>query len=148
MSKHKHAEMIKAKAENMELVVFIKHPDHEWKQIAGMPTAEDLDYFLCLPENNENSQCLHWLNGGSLMVTYPNEAEREFLGDHRTVAVSGVMGRFLNKNIKFSIKPKKVKRWIAIRNEMLCSTWLFKSEIDARLVCGTGEQFIEIEVEV
>lgn len=77
--KHKHVEMIKAKTENMELVVFIK--ELPWVDPDVVPSAQvltprwvclpndleiriksDGEYFLCLPQHKK--ECLHWLNGG------------------------------------------------------------------------------------
>lgn len=67
MPKHKHYDKIIAKAENMELVVFIKMPDC-WSRatVASklISFSEDYDYFLCLPKFE--SECLHWLNGGDV----------------------------------------------------------------------------------
>ncbi|AUR87927.1 hypothetical protein NVP1106O_04 [Vibrio phage 1.106.O._10N.286.51.F7] len=66
--RHKHYDMIVAKAENMELVVFYKLPCEEWWQpdseCEALPDEVEIDYFLCLPKHKE--ACLHWLNGGDV----------------------------------------------------------------------------------
>lgn len=65
MTVHKHAEMIKAKADNMDLVVFCRDSydiDNPWCETSQLPIQDEFDYFLCLPRYKK--ECLHWLNGG------------------------------------------------------------------------------------
>ena len=73
MSKHKHYEMIVAKAADTELVVFFKC-DTGWYFDDTSETIKfhsDTDYFLCLPQHKE--YCLHWLNGGEVQDLYDDE---------------------------------------------------------------------------
>lgn len=71
MSKHKHYDMIVAKAENTDLAVFYKAVhESEWKDLPRSPFPvfiETNEYFLCLPERKE--ACLDWLNGGSYLYS-------------------------------------------------------------------------------
>ncbi|MCY9864966.1 hypothetical protein OTK49_20840 [Vibrio coralliirubri] len=74
MVAHSNRDMIVAKADNKELVVFAwsysscgtnNLDGKKWYAIheSYFPTDErDGEYFACLPEYQD--QCLHWLNGG------------------------------------------------------------------------------------
>lgn len=58
MAAHKHASLIKAKADNMELAVFMKpiHSDEWYKVQDGTEIPaflSDAEYFLCLPKHKE-----------------------------------------------------------------------------------------------
>src|SRR6056297_543095 len=68
--RHKNAEMIKAKVDNMELVVFYKLPNEEWWQSESestiLPDEDDIEYFLCLPKHK--NAVLNALNGGESQV--------------------------------------------------------------------------------
>lgn len=57
-NKHKHAELIKAKVDDMSLVVFEKDPIG-WRMRTTdiIYMNEGKDYFLCLPQHKE--ECLH-----------------------------------------------------------------------------------------
>lgn len=56
MAAHKHAEMIKAKADNMELVLFSEHVEGGWVVCGGnLPSNESLNYFLCLPKHKSHA---------------------------------------------------------------------------------------------
>lgn len=74
MSKHKHADMIIAKANNMDLVVFYKKDDSEGWFVSSLDVmvydGYDYEFFLCLPQHKD--ACLHWLNGGISQVEYPS----------------------------------------------------------------------------
>lgn len=120
MTKHKHTEMIKAKADNMELVVFIK-TKQGWMVQDCNPDQLNFscghNYFLCLPQHNENGQCLHWLNGGYVIVRDYPEDERE-----RVLLVSGRpnwhdASVFMCERAGIRIKPKKEKRYIGVKKD-------------------------------
>ena len=64
--KHKHSELIKALADNTELVKFIKACEHgAWTSTnTNYNFSPSNEYYLCLEMHKE--ACLHWLNGGEL----------------------------------------------------------------------------------
>lgn len=144
--KHVHAEMIKAKADDMSLIVFVKCGHNSaWRETetpTQFPLSEfdDVQYFLCLPQHKE--VCLHWLNGGDIQVldsnwinvhpveSYPWEDEHDFMCE----------------DSKIRIKPKKEKRLIVYRNDVVYGPYLSIDDINPDLM-ATG-QVVEIEVEV
>lgn len=158
---HKHAEMIKAKADNMDLVRFTKLDDNEGCEWAIQADAvqkstqfsESSEYFLCLPKHKE--VCLHWLNGGDVIVRDYPEDERE-----RVLLAGGCSNWhdasvFMCERAGIRIKPKKEKRWIAVTRHN-CIDKLFDNKSQAEEF-ATGFypnnhisdfQFIEIEIEV
>lgn len=165
--KHKHYDMIVAKAANMDLVVFVKNVEVEtggllsqsvehidWSETgeigAQMPCFhEDLDYFLCLPQHKE--VCLHWLNGGDAQKVTTTPIAHLNLGEITEWEEGHI---FMNPHVVIRVKPKKEKRWIAVDpSHQQQSTKLFKSEDDLWSYFGgcagnsSGYQFIEIEVE-
>ncbi|AUR94786.1 hypothetical protein NVP1198B_76 [Vibrio phage 1.198.B._10N.286.54.F4] len=148
--KHKHYEMIVAKAANVDLVVLIKSKvNNRWEVLDSVciPSFyEDTEYFLCLPKHNEKGQCIHWLNGGDIQVldsnwinvnpaeSYPWEDEHDFMCE----------------DSKIRIKPKKEKRWIAVLPNGRVGGWHDegKEMLEEQYNKDAGWQFIEIEVEV
>lgn len=146
--KHKHYEMIVAKAANMDLALFIKVRE-QWQAIGChdnqiINIASHYDYFLCLPQHKD--ACLHWLNGGSAQV-------REFV---TSVFVDVAWNRewsidcgFMVENWVLRIKPKKEKRWIATIDGLLSPSAVFddKSKLESTLK-GMSYQIHEIHVEV
>ncbi len=150
--KHKHYDMIVAKAENMELETFINQ-DGEWRlMVNAFPMSEHFNYFLCLPQHKET--CLHWLNG--------DKAQQSPINDDCWVSSADAIDvtwkpwtSFMKDDLKFRIKPKKEKRWIAvnldgyvmpIHTASIESAREHASSDTSRLTLGV--QFIEIEVEV
>lgn len=151
--KHKYAEMIKAKADDMELVLFTKRGESStWGELdnhGDVTFLYDFDYFLCLPQHKE--ACLHWLNGGELQAmdtnwinVFPVESY-QWEEEHD----------FMCQDAKIRIKPKKEKRWIAVNPDgyVLPIHADSKESIRAHASSDTsrltlGVQFIEIEVEV
>lgn len=147
MTAHKHAEMIKAKVDNMEIVVFSKDRlDGEWFEYGRggdyCPFHPGDEYFLCLPQHNKDGQCLHWLNGGEIESSWKGDGycryevgpddmewhkERDWMSDF----------------VKFRIKPRKEKRWIAVnvKDGDVCMCTENSSP-------ASGYQIVEIEVEV
>lgn len=105
MTAHKHAKMIKAKADNMELVVFLNiGPEWVESKLDTMVANQDMDFFLCLPKHNDNGQCLHWLNGSDVEFRRESgdwQGEREQY--HGWASYCGMM----NPDVEFRIKPRK-----------------------------------------
>lgn len=111
--KHKHYEMIVAKAANMELVVFQTDDElKEWHVLDRFPMwGESTNYFLCLPQHKD--ACLHWLNGGEVEARMRGTG-REF--EHMTGNPNKDWSNktvFTSDECDIRIKPKKEKRWIA-----------------------------------
>lgn len=153
MAKHRHYDKIVAKAENLELVVFCKAGDAEWvkrRDSKIVSFSEEFEYFLCLPEHNENGQCLHWLNGGELQDFFGGS--HTSVGDYEGETWIVADNPFMNEEYSLRIKPKKEKRWIAYsNNQKRLGVLSFDSEQEARAhyIHEVDEpQFIEIEVEV
>lgn len=152
MTAHKHAEMIKAKADNTDLVVFCKY-DHEdeWRYGNFEKLACGIgEFFLCLPQHKE--ECLHWLNGGVAeqwcnTIWLAIDSHVEDPAWHKD-------GDFMDSEFKVRIKPRKEKRWIVAKQNSLASMMYFDSKelaqkaIDEPLGEFRDGQVIEIEVEV
>ena len=157
MTKHRHAEMIKAKADNMELVVFYKdcyYPEQGWKETSQLPMQEEFKYFLCLPQHKE--ACLHWLNGGETQMHADN---RYFDIEMRESTPRWSARRiFMNDRANTRIKPKKEKLYIAVKTDKhehlggcrkvrICSH-AFVSKEDAESYLDLSDsQLVEIEVD-
>jgi len=155
MTAHKHAAMIKAKADNMDLVVFIQHDQTEWEQVLinknCIPSFDpDFNYFLCLPQHKE--ACLHWLNGGEIEYdNMKNWIAYDLTIDNPKYPLQDFTGLEFN----FRIKPRKEKRHIYI-SKLGATTYAKKTKEEAaREVSIMGGSFyvwkhyeIEIEVEV
>ncbi len=170
--KHKHYDMIVAKAENMDLVVFVKSEETEnggllvgsvthteWSETGErgdqMPCFHsDLDYFLCLPQHKE--ACLHWLNGGDVQDFFEEEwsdcaslAHATEVGGDNTLEFS-MYHMFMNEEFNFRIAPKKEKR-VVVYDEAAnkFEETAFKNIDEAKEEIGYSDaQFIEIEIEV
>lgn len=110
MNQHKHAEMIKAKADNMDLEV-LKKGLNKTKWVGGCAHELfylDADYFLCLPQHKE--ACLHWLNGGEVeecINTKWSDVDSSTLIDWE-----GMSDPFMREESNFRIKPPTEKRWV------------------------------------
>jgi hypothetical protein len=148
MVAHSNAAILKAYADNTDLVVFILDSNSKW--IRTNPKAlmdyPDDEFFACLPQHNESNQCLHWLNGGDVLV------KSKFVTSWEVVFHGQVWGDtigWMREDAKYRIKPRKEKRWIAkIKGKsLLASNGLYKSIAEASSVCGDCD-FYEIEVEV
>jgi hypothetical protein len=111
--KHKHYEMIVAKAANMDLVVLFKASNgyKNWIEAENdlMPSFHpNTEYFLCLPQHK--GPCLHWLSGGSLQDLF--EDSWTSVGDFEGEDWVEADNMFMNEEYQFRVKPKKEKRWI------------------------------------
>ncbi|AUR81812.1 hypothetical protein NVP1013O_65 [Vibrio phage 1.013.O._10N.286.54.F9] len=138
--KHKYAEMIKAKADNMELVLFVKRGESStWGELnnhGDVTFLYEFDYFLCLPQHKE--ACLHWLNGGEVQDLFEGEwvycaslARATESGGDNTLEFSE-HHMFMNEEFQFRIAPKKEKRWIAVRrSDHYVQPLIYLSEGDA-----------------
>ena len=154
MTKHKHCEMIKAWADNDELVAFCKNK-FNWVAMKKPVWNQDSSYFLCLPQHKE--ACLHWLNGGSIMV---NNGKSEMESEYSLDVVNHPFAwtDFLHDEYKFRIKPRKQKRWIGVHEAShqttptIATKTLCEDYVLRHCVLGGSPfcdwQFIEIEIEI
>lgn len=151
--KHKHYDMIVAKAENMDLETFL-NLDGKWKlMVNAVPISEESEYFLCLPQHKE--ACLHWLNGGGVQDNFEGEwSDCPFLSqtintDSENSLTFSVHHMFMNEEFNFRIAPKKEKRWIIVDPKTdYTFNGLYFSKESAENENGSSHQVIEIEVEV
>lgn len=159
--KHKHYDMIVAKAANMDLVVFCKNAVDEWIYQEYAETdvkfsETGFGYFLCLPQHKE--ACLHWLNGGGVQQ---KPVDDEGCGWVTCADVNKVTWMswtsFMKDELEFRIKPKKEKRWIGVYGNHVTDGMYPTKDLCERCVnrsdkfkhtAPEGWQFIEIEVEV
>lgn len=119
---HPRADMIKAKLDNMDLVVLTKDSDNYWCETKRMSIGNDVcyDYFPCLPKHKE--AVLNCLNGG--------ESQVFFDGWYKALTDGGWYcdGWYMREDYESRIKPKqpiKAKRWIIITadgNELYSTT--------------------------
>lgn len=175
--KHKHYEMIVAKAANMDLVVFVENINTEkwWECGLDLPFNNQQNFFLCLPRHK--GACLHWLNGGkveyfirsknkwgvveSIEDAIESECERlECLPQgeemkHFNPTEWSKESIFMRDDFKLRIKPKKEKRWIAVNSDgyvmpVHCGNIESARQHASHIDSRLTEniQFIEIEVEV
>jgi len=149
--KHKHYEMIVAKAANMDLVVFFKASfSSEWGEVSNslLPAFHpETEYFLCIPKHKD--ACLHWLNGGEVQT----RRECSDLGWDRLLPPDegwSKISHFMCVDILLRIKPKKEKRWIAVLPNGRVSGWHDEGRemLEEQYNKDAGWQFIEIEVEI
>jgi hypothetical protein len=156
--KHKHYDLIVAKAADMNLVVLSQNQkDGSWLVQNDQGTTdfgECINYFLCLPQHKE--ACLHWLNGGE------SEHGGEF-GQWNSCEgwnkkwFSTTCG-FMRSSHQTRIKPKKEKRWIAtfpwagnvfyVTPESFASEGLLNDYVDMHYGKRDLMLIHEIEVEV
>jgi len=146
--KHKHADMIIAKANNMDLVAFIKtNDDGVWRLSlphGSLPSfRKDNEHFLCQPQHK--GACWHWLNGGDVDVFDHCDTDEwsSIAKDYRWEELHPLM-------IKVSdirIKPRKEVRWIAYNKINGNVYGAYKSLVDCE-TCWPALPAYEIEVEV
>jgi hypothetical protein len=154
--KHENAEMICAKVNNMNLIMFIKRSKHcEWSVIneawdlSFITGSNPYSFFLCLPQHKD--ACLYWLNGGSVQYRIALDVWTD-AADNVSNAAWTPDNLFIDDQVEFKIKPKKEKRWIAYSSDQKrLGVLSFYSEQEARdyyIHEVDQPQFIEIEVEV
>ncbi|AUR82889.1 hypothetical protein NVP1029O_56 [Vibrio phage 1.029.O._10N.261.55.A7] len=147
--KHKHVDMITAKANNMSLVVFANDIDSDgWFELNHFPMwDEEHDYFLCLPQHKE--ACLHWLSGGAVQYFFDGEwiECRDAIFSNFEWDAGHI---FTDEKTTYRIKPHKEKRWIAVLPNGRVSGWHDEGieMLEEQYNKDAGWQFIEIEVEV
>lgn len=158
--KHKHYEMICAKAGNMDLVLFVrvqnKQNSHMWVEtdFSNLCTNPNKAFFACLPQHKE--ACLHWLNGKDI------EERGFYSSDFEKIEIIGASNWHLNHifmcdSSEFRIKPRKEKRWIGVygnhvteshyKSEEACKLFVL-DDVSYSAFSREEWQFIEIEVEV
>lgn len=147
--RHKYADMIIAKANNMDLVVFYFDVEAEEWRICSFEMMINPDiptsYFLCLPEHREF--CLHWLNGGSVQDYFEGEWSDCLDCDDNNKWSCEHM--FMLEEAEYRIAPKKEKRWIAVNAKTGDTSNLSSNEVDIIEAYKVGSwQIKEIEVEV
>lgn len=146
MTAHKHAAMIKAKADNVDLVVFVKND--KWYITKSCDDAmmffEDRDYFLCLPQHKE--ACLHALNGGEIEFSYGDSDEWMDSCKNGRVLVWDESLDLMSENYHFRIKPSKVKYWIALKYCRGVSPTLYNSMEEAKKAEPMADDFGEVEL--
>lgn len=155
MSKrHVHADMIIAKANNMDLVVFIKDCKG-WREMSDQTEIRiksTMQYFLCLPKHQE--ACLHWLNGGASQYLSNCMGSWINFGDNKEWIATHL---FMSNECEIRIKPRKEKRWVGFNSKTMKATHeTYKTGFECEdALNDIGEiyemhpwQFIEIEVEV
>lgn len=158
MTTHKHAKLIKAKADNMELVLFIKVGD-KW-QVTGcqdnqiINIASHYEYFLCLPQHKD--VCSHWLGGGEIEF---NSQYSDGWGEYSPITTWSLGSVFMQGDYQLRIKPNKEKLWIAVKTDKhehlggcrkvrICSHAFVNKSDAEEYVDLSDSQLIEIEVEV
>ncbi|QIW89006.1 hypothetical protein phiV208_71 [Vibrio phage phiV208] len=152
MKAHKYAEMIKAKAENMDLVVLRKHHEGDWIEVADQSEIrikQSGEYFLCLPQHKEVT--LNALNGGEVQYKAGDNLWMECVPYYGNEVSWSNCWWYMLSDTETRIKPRKEKRWIVVNPDKgLAYKTLFKSKQDAvETVCLDMDwQLIEIEVEV
>ena len=149
MSKHKHYEMIVAKAENMDLVrLFFNGMSKKWEipENQDLMFCESVDYFLCAEHNAKAT--LHLLNGGKVQFMHNNNgAWLDSVKNSDDMQWSPNLD-LMSEDYKFRIKPRKEKRWVVcspVDGDVCDQLFTSKPDINA---FGESCQVVEIEVEV
>lgn len=150
MTAHKHAKMIKAKADNMDLIVFIQHDQTEWEECVinknCIPSFDpDFNYFLCLPRHKE--ACLHWLNCGDVQYRHGTSQDWD---DYGPIKVWSAGCIFMQEHVEIRIKPCKEKRWVVFNEDSEFRDVLILKTESAAIAMRDHEGYdcIEIEIEV
>ena len=152
--KHKHYEMIVAKAANMDLVTFYKEGDGcDWRARLSQDSThfnDDFDFFLCLPQHKE--ACLHWLNDGDVQQSPLDVEQWVTSGNNRSWMVRH---SFMQDKLKFRIKPRKEKRWIGYNSKLNVVTNMsfdtkesLSEYVNRNFAYPEYVQGVEIEIEV
>lgn len=157
MTAHVHAEKIKVKADNMNLIMFeqSKGGDTYGKWVEcnkdTLPkNSEFCYYFLCLPQHNKSGQCLHWLNGGKTQLEYTH-ASYPVWNDIDNDATDWSTGHvFMDESLKIRIKPRKEKRYLMVNKNGACTNHFSTKEraLDCIAPADNRWQLVEIEVDV
>lgn len=157
----KYAELSIAKLNNMDLVLLHKHEDWEfWSEEKAANREENphfmvsdrFDYFLCLKQHTK--ACLHWLNGGGVLVMdFPGETQE------RVILAGGYSGWyeatiFMSSECDIQIMPSKEELQLANAKALFnaslpevkkarpgvdYSVWSDLDESDVKYWCGFAE---------
>jgi len=142
--KHKHAEMIKAKADNMDLAVLLKTFNNDWVEFKASSLLifhESDEYFLCLPKHQE--AVLHALNGGDAQFVELGHSWRDCGTENWSFK-----GWYMDDSLVSRIKPRKETRWAVYDNgAMGHSTFETKEQLQEYYGIG-NYQPVSFEVEV
>lgn len=151
--KHKHVELIKAKADNMELVKFYKSTSNGWCVCSnqGCVFDEKWKYYLCLPQHKE--ECLAWLNGSHIQDYFKGEWVncKDYKGEDWT----WMDNIFMNEEAVLRVAPKKVIKYAIYDKVEKVVGWTFddKSLVEESLYFANSNldeeryQLISFEVE-
>ena len=149
MTAHKHVEIITAKANNTDLVVFFRN-DGKWRELPkGCFPLFHNEYFLCLPKHKK--ECLHWLNGGECLVSYESvNGVSGVVNAKNTLREWTPNSLFMNHKALIKIESKKEKCFIVVHNGRVVDC-LYKHDSEIRRSYGSKHdpfQIIEVEIEV
>lgn len=146
MTAHKHAEMIKAKADNMDLVVLCEG-NGKWIEVTcsfgEIAWWEDKMYFLCLPKHKDAA--LHGLNGGSYQVKCLGDYSDSWYLNPEDWRGDGIW--YMLESHDSRLKPLKQEKWIAYNHKNGNVYGTFDSEIEVIDVWPKLQRF-KLEVEV
>ncbi|UYE90945.1 hypothetical protein [Vibrio phage vB_VaS_L1] len=143
MKEHNNAAILKAYADNTDLVIFMLGSSSKWSRTnpKALMDYPDDDFFACLPKHEK--PCLHWLNGGDAEVNVVSEWR-----GIRHYTMWDDVSSFMDSRFCIRIKPRKEKRWIIFSpSHGDVNKILFQEKPDMRNY-GEHCQLVEIEVEI
>jgi hypothetical protein len=144
MAKRKHSKMIKAWADNNELVAYSRKNGGQWHACGYRPYwFEDRDYFLS--QQKHKNECLHWLNGGEIQWSdhFHGWSDKDNYADDLESQKFFPGNAFMLDDNKFRIKPKKETRYVVVHKGKLVSA-LFKK--DAYIRASYGAEYHELQI--
>lgn len=150
MAERKHSKMIKAWAENDELVVLGKY-DWGWDYVTGVPQWYDREYFICLPIHNKVVLAL--LNGREVEVELYNpliHSTEWYSIETSEVNLWENHGWYMSDDVESRIKPKKTTKYAYVHENGYIGNG-FKTREELIKYFGSGykeERIIKFEVEV
>lgn len=146
--KHKYSEMIKAKADNMDLVIIVKNCQYngDWWALKSdkeiLPSFSSGEYFACLPQHKE--AVLRGLNGEIAESTNENRED----WSESSVELWDKGWWYMSDNYVSRTRTKKEQRWVVVNpTGNSVNVNLMKTNPDISEY-PDGCQAIEIEVEV
>ena len=147
--KHKHCDMIKAKAEDTSLIkIFYNKMQSKWV----IPDNQDemfcttCEYFLSTKSNSDAT--LHLLNGGEIQFRFKGGDWMDSNKNGKSLEWSPDSD-LMDYDYEFRIKPRKEKRWICITDDLeIEDGTLYESYANADENSPGYKQIVEIEVEV